>query len=77
MPTWTRQPEHILPSNALDKVAVLEIQLGGDLSRRRVDVAGDVEIGHAANHHARLAVGQVKLLHEPIAGINDAIGVEV
>ena len=77
MSTRTGQLERIFPGDVLHKVAVLDIQLRRDLPRRRVGVARHVGIDDAADRHARLAVGQVKLLYEPIAGVNEAIGIGV
>ena len=73
-----RNLEQIFPDDVLHEIAALKIQFGGDLFvGRAVRVARHVEIGHAANHHAGLAVGQVKLLHQQIPVINDAVGVEI
>ena len=65
-----------VPTMFCMKSPLLKFSVRGDLPGRRVRVAGHIEIGHPANHHARLAVLQIKLLHQPISAINDAVGVE-
>ena len=77
MPGRAGQLEEILPGNVLHEIAVLKIHRRGDLSRRRVGVARHVGIDDAADHHARLAIGELKLLHQPVIRGDDAAAIDV
>ena len=76
MARGTGQLVQILPDEVLHEIPILEIQRRRDGARRRIQIAGHIEIGHPANHKVG-PILQRELLHQQVAAANDAIGVGV